>query len=173
MKKAFTLIELLVVVLIIGILAAIALPQYEKAVEKSRAAEAAITLGSMKRAVDIWIMENGYPTDSDGVWFYYSTTSGPRVSDDVESLHRSLDIDFNSSSKYFAYTAACDPNECMAIVERNDEDFPYLRVEAYKSKSTNTWVEHCRYDDNSKANSPRVKALCSAFSLNPEYQSSH
>ncbi len=55
----FTLIELLVVVLIIGILAAVALPQYEKSVEKSRAAEAMIILKSIAEANKVYYMATG------------------------------------------------------------------------------------------------------------------
>ena len=51
-KKAFTLIELLVVVLIIGILASVALPQYQRAVEKARATEAILWQSTFMRAVN-------------------------------------------------------------------------------------------------------------------------
>ncbi len=57
-KKAFTLLELLVVVLIIGILAAIALPQYKLIVERSRMAEAVTILKAIASAQDRFYMIN-------------------------------------------------------------------------------------------------------------------
>ena len=63
MKKGFTLIVLLVVVLIIGILAAVALPQYTKAVEKSRATEAITLLGNLATAEQIYKMGQGVFTN--------------------------------------------------------------------------------------------------------------
>lgn len=58
-KQAFTLIELLVVVLIIGILAAVALPQYEQAVMKSRYATLKANVKSIYDAQQLYFLANG------------------------------------------------------------------------------------------------------------------
>ena len=66
--SGFTLIELLVVVLIIGILSAIALPQYQKAVQKSRNAQLKTAVRAVWQAAKAYRWANGEnPKSFDGL----------------------------------------------------------------------------------------------------------
>ena len=87
MKRGFTLMELLVVVIIIGILVAIAMPQYMKTVERSRASEALTNLQAMGDATNRYYLRNG---DYGGI--------------DISAGNSNLDIDVTAdASGKFSY----------------------------------------------------------------------
>jgi len=111
-SKGFTLIELLVVVLIIGILAAIALPQYTKTVEKSRAAEALLNLKAITDAAQRYYLLNG---SYDGLSINIGAPGG---SD-------SLDIDVSASKNFYYMTGTCAGDKCLIFACRVPPPQPF------------------------------------------------
>lgn len=82
-RRAFTLVEILIVVVILGILAAIVVPQFANASEEASAGTTVYELEKLRRAVDVYRArwENHLPMveAGDGTW-------GALVSGDGEYL---------------------------------------------------------------------------------------
>ena len=148
-RTGFTLIELLVVVLIIGILAAIALPQYELAVEKSRVSEALIHLKAIEQAADLCALANGIPEDEPGCYFNEIDIQIPGLAIDPH------DFAF-AETENFEYI--CDEGGCrFPYVWRKNSSFDYFIYFRDRNAAWSGYKNTC-YGDNE-----RGQRLCRAL----------
>lgn len=87
-RSGFTLIEVLIVVIILGILASIAVPQYASSIEKAKTGEAKTNLGSILTGEKLYFLENETYIDLA----------------DIAAINSNLDVDI--SGKYFTYAVS-------------------------------------------------------------------
>ena len=140
-QKGFTLIELLVVVLIIGILAAVALPQYQKAVYKARVSEAKVMLKAIANALEAKALE-------------YSNYC-EEVGGDLEPL----DITIPENSKFEYYLEDCQTENGKQGWGIATDNYDIIDVEYYTANYPEEIAGHfiCWASDENCAKQGAVK----------------
>jgi type II secretion system protein G len=148
--KGFTLIELLVVVLMIGILAAITLPQYLRSIEKANAMQA-ITMGkAVKNAAEmVYLTKGEYPDNLDELDIKYSCP--PK-----------FDCSYSKSNMTFTFTRKSGNYfQILYGFDRRAEN-GYIFTMSDKSKRNLGGLSYCSVKKDDK----QGKELCAAIAGN-------
>jgi prepilin-type N-terminal cleavage/methylation domain-containing protein len=109
-QKGFTLVELMIVVIIVGILAAVAIPMYQGATERAKASEAVAALGTIRGAMRVYYAEHGTYVNAAFVDNAQVTVSSILDVSDTDLLGRYFSTEcysFNGAPTATAYSIEC------------------------------------------------------------------
>jgi prepilin-type N-terminal cleavage/methylation domain-containing protein len=134
-QGGFTLVELMIVVIIVGILAAVAIPMYQGATERAKASEAVAALGTIRGAMRVYYAEHGTYVNANFIDGAQVTAGSVLDVSDNDLLGRYFSspcYTFSGDAAAAAFTIQCDggalgnvaPNasEVSSIVRTIDED---------------------------------------------------
>ena len=140
-KMGFTLIELLVVVLIIGILAAIALPQYQRAVEKARLSEGMQMLATLEKATSLYVLSNSFVDEDD------DTSIIENLDLEIPGVATELFGEEARCTDTFCYIAKCNSSGCYVAAENRLTTHAMYRLVSHYAPSEGWMREYLMCKD--------------------------
>jgi len=107
-QKGFTLVELMITIVIVGILAAVAVPIYTANIKKAKMSECDAALGTIRTALRVYYATND-PTPAYPVWSGAVTADSAGLDIDAADLAGKyfIDTDYTLASTASAYIITC------------------------------------------------------------------